>query len=69
MMKQNEIRAELVRRGVKTVDIAAECNVARPSVSHVIAGRRSTLHIRKAIAKAIEKPVSEIWPETATRKE
>lgn len=65
MMKPKEIRAELILNEIKVQDIAKECGVARPNVSRVIAGGRRTWHIREAIARAIKKPVSEIWPETA----
>lgn len=69
MMTPNEIRAELIRHGVKVIDIAQQCGIKHPNVSAVIAGQRPTAYIREAIAKAINKPVTEIWPEkTASKK-
>lgn len=64
-MKPNEIRAELIKRGIKVTDIAEQCGVKQPNVSAVISGGRSTLHIRKAISRAIKTTISEIWPEPA----
>lgn len=62
MMKPNQIRAELLLNDKRITDIARELGLKHPNVSAVIAGKRPTLHIRKAIAKAINKPVDEIWP-------
>ncbi len=62
-MKPNEIRAELIRRNVRVTDIASSLGLPHPNVCAVIAGKRPTKHIRRAIAKAINKPVREIWPE------
>ncbi len=68
MMKTNEIRSALVLNGVKVKDIADQCKVKQPSVSAVIAMKRPTFHIREAIAKAIKKPYSDVWPEAANKK-
>lgn len=63
VMKPNERRAELVRRGVKVASIARELGITGPSVSQVINERRSTPRIKEAIAKAIGKPVDEVFPD------
>jgi lambda repressor-like predicted transcriptional regulator len=67
-MTPNEIRAELMIKGVRVIDIAANLGIKHPNVSAVIAGKRPTGHIRQAIASAINKSVSEIWPEAASGK-
>lgn len=63
-MKPNEIRAELIRHNVKVTNIAKSLGLKHPNVSRVIAGDRPTKRIRVAIAEAINKPVSEIWPDS-----
>lgn len=62
-MKPNEIRAELMRHNVQQSEIARELGITRPNVSVVVSGKRPNPIIRAAIAKAINKPVSEIWPD------
>lgn len=66
-MKTNDRRAELIRRGVQVKTIAAELGIKAPSVSQVISGRRRTPRIQQAIAKAIGKPVEEVFPEPVTK--
>lgn len=62
-MTPNEIRAELVRRGIRQSDIARTIKVTRAAVSHVIAGRTRAKRIRLLIAAAIERPVADVWPD------
>ena len=54
--------------GVTQREIALMLNVSPVSVNNVISGRRTTPRIRKAIAFAIGKPVSELWPEQPSTK-
>ena len=62
--KDFEIKAELARKGISQREIALMLKVSPVSVNNVISGKRKTPRIRKAIALAIGKPVSEItWPE------
>lgn len=61
-MKPNEIRAALVLRDISIQSIADKCGVKRPSVSMVISRKRHTQHIQEAVARAIEKPVEEVFP-------
>ncbi len=63
-MKPNEIRAEFMRLGKPISSIADELNLPRSSISAVISGNRPNPKVRAAIAKAINKSVHEIWPET-----
>ncbi len=67
-MKPNEIRAELLKNDVKIKDIASELGLVSPCISAVISGRRRTPKVREAIARAINKPVNEIWPPKETIK-
>ena len=64
-MEPNEIRAEMVRRKVTVVSIAKSLGVRQPNVSQVIYGVRPTRRIRQAIADSIDRPIDEIWPDTA----
>lgn len=43
--------------------IAASCELSTAAVHQVINGDRPNPRIRTAIAKAINKPVSDIWPD------
>jgi len=63
-MKGHEITYAIRSNGHKVSEIAKELGLKQPTVSAVIYGKRPTPRIRKAIALAIGKPVSEIWPDT-----
>jgi lambda repressor-like predicted transcriptional regulator len=58
-----EIKAALALAGIYQTDIARKVGVHPVHVNDVIYGRRPTPRIRAAIAEAINKPVSEIWPD------
>ena len=62
-MNVNNIKAELIMKNVKQTEIARSLGITSASVNEVITGRRKNPRIREAIAAAINKPVSEIWPE------
>ncbi len=68
-MEPNEIRAELLKKNIQVTEIARQLGVTHPNVSVVISGKRPNPKVRKAIAKAINKSVAEIWPEEAGREE
>lgn len=61
-MSPNEIRAELVRRGIQRQAIAAQLGIANAGVSQVISGVKKTPRVRAAIAAAIGQPVEEVFP-------
>lgn len=63
-MTPNEIRAELVRRGITVTAIAKEKNVAVPSVSQNISGVRETRHIQEHIAARIDRTYEQVFPVT-----
>ena len=64
-MEPNEIRAHLMLNNVRVSDIARSLSLPHSNVTVVITGKRPNPRVRAAIAKAIKKPESEIWPETA----
>ena len=59
-----EIKAALILKGIKMVEVAEKCNVKPTTVSQVIAGRSKSARIQITIAKIIEKEVGEIWPKS-----
>ena len=59
-----EIKAALILKGIKMVEVAEKCNVKPTTVSQVIAGRSKSARIQITIAKIIEKDVCEIWPKS-----
>lgn len=65
-MSPNEIKAELVRRGIKIKDIARQVGVSGEAVTMAISGKYTYRghRIRPYIARAIERTESEIWPES-----
>lgn len=64
-MSPNEIKAELVRRGIKIKDIARQAGVSGEAVTMAISGKYTYRgrRIRPYIARAIGRTESEIWPE------
>ncbi len=67
-MTPNEIRAEFMRLGKPISSIADELNLPRSSISVVISGKRPNPKVRNAIARAINRPVNEIWPPKGANK-
>jgi lambda repressor-like predicted transcriptional regulator len=61
----NEIKAELVRRGIKLIDIAKEAGVPPSRVTEAINERylKKNHRIRKYIADALGMPSEKIWPD------
>ncbi len=49
--------------GIKQVTIADRLKVSRSFVSEVVAGKKRTYRVRRAIARALGKTVAELWPE------
>ena len=62
-MTPREIRAELILRGINQRQIAAQLGVSESIISHVISGRRRSDRIRRAIARALGKPVHRVFPD------
>lgn len=62
-MTPDEIRIALIRNGnVSQADIARECNVTASHVRRVITGQSVSDRVQKAIAKAIRRKVTEVFP-------
>ena len=62
-METKKIKSDLILAGVTQSEIARSLNVAVACVNDVVTGKRKNPRIRAAIAEAINKPVSEIWPD------
>ncbi len=64
-MKPNEIRAELLLKGIRPTMIARKLKVSRAAVSNVISGKFKSIRIQEEIAQLIDRTVEEIWPQWA----
>lgn len=64
-MTPNQIRAEMMLKNIRPVDIARRLNVTRSAVTNVIKGVKTSQRIREAIAEAIGKDVEAVWPLSA----
>ncbi|SEO97602.1 hypothetical protein [Propionispora vibrioides] len=64
-MKPNEIRAELLLKGIRPTMIADKLKVSRAAVSSVISGKLKSMRIQEEIAQQIDRKVEEIWPQWA----
>lgn len=62
-MQTNEIKALMVLKGVKTIDIARHEGVTRTWVSLVLNRHARSRRIRKAIAKALGVSYKDLWGE------
>lgn len=62
-MTPREIRAELILRGINQRSIADQLGVSESAVSHVISGRKRSDRIRRAVARALGKPVHRVFPD------
>lgn len=60
-MEANDIKAELVRRGVKQADIARTVGKSPQLVYDVLRGYRRNAAIEREIAQRIGKPVSRVF--------
>ncbi len=58
-----KIKALMVLKGVTGVDIARKLGISRVTVAVVLNGHGKSRRVQKAIADALERPVSELWPE------
>lgn len=62
-MAPNEIRAELIRRGIKINDIARECGVTRSAASQAILRVYRGERIRRVVARRLGLSYHEVWGE------
>ena len=61
-MHREEIKYSLRVTGSSLAQLARENDVSRSTMSKVAANQVTTLRLRTAIANAMDKEVSEIWP-------
>ena len=61
--KKTKVNRLLKVAGVKQKDIAAQVGVTPQFVNSVVNGRRATPRVVQAIAAALGRSVSELWPE------
>ena len=62
-MNSQEIKNLLKTNGVKQLNIASSLGVSHVAVSLVVRNRAVSSRIRQAIAEAVNKPISDLWPE------
>jgi predicted transcriptional regulator len=62
-MKGYIIRQMLADNKIKVNDIAKQLGVSHVAVSKVIHGKSRSNRVSNAIAKAVNKSVSDLWPE------
>ncbi|HWP96444.1 MAG TPA: helix-turn-helix domain-containing protein [Syntrophomonadaceae bacterium] len=66
-MSPREIKAELILRGISVKEIAETAGVTSPAVTQTINHQKGSsfkgYRIREVIAKALGKPVNDIWPD------
>lgn len=67
-MKPIEIKIALMRAGFTQAEIAQSCGVTPTQVHRVIFCNTVSDNVRRTIAKAINKDVSDVWPEYYLRK-
>ena len=67
MSKQNGIHIKilLLQKGVSQAEIARQVRVTQATVSRVIAGKRRTPAVRKAVACVCGVRVEDLWPTEA----
>ncbi|MDA8082319.1 MAG: helix-turn-helix transcriptional regulator [Nitrospiraceae bacterium] len=58
----NEVKAELVRAGIKHNQLARQLRVSNTMISLVVSGKKKSARIRLAIAKALGMKVEDLWP-------
>jgi transcriptional regulator with XRE-family HTH domain len=57
-----KIRAMMILRDVKQVDICRQLRVNSSTVSLIVSGKKKSARIRAAIAEALGFKVEELWP-------
>ncbi len=62
MSTPRDIKIALIERGTSGAAVARSLGVDRTMVYHVIAGRAKSPRVREAIARAVGKKVSDLWP-------
>lgn len=52
----------MVLNGIKQIDICRKLHVKPATVSQIVSGKRKSDRIQRAIAKALNMQVDELWP-------
>lgn len=60
-MKPNEIRAEIIRRGLSLTKIAEKAGCSVPEISMCISGTRIYPSIRRVIARQLGRRVTDVF--------
>lgn len=55
------LRIAFLRRDRSFADVARRLGITRAAVAHVVVGRKATPRIRRALARAAGRRLSEIW--------
>jgi len=63
-MPPNEIRIEMIRKGVTQSGLARDIGVSVQGVHMTIEGKSVSHRVRTAVAEAIGKDLKEVWPST-----
>jgi len=66
-MTPTERKVLLLRAGIKQAEIARELGVTQSTVYKIIHDLKASRRVREAIARAVDKPVKELWPQEARR--
>lgn len=62
---RNKIKARLIERGIKLVDIARELGVTRSAVSQALMSRLGSPRIRAEVAKRLNTTPDKLWQRAA----
>jgi lambda repressor-like predicted transcriptional regulator len=57
------IKAEMRMRGVTPAALADQLGLTRPSVTSVINGKQTSRPVMDAVAKVLDRKVSDLWPQ------
>ncbi len=56
-----EIKARLIRKGIKIKDIAKEAQVSASFVSMVIYGKKKSKKVQEIISRKLNEPYNSLW--------
>jgi transcriptional regulator with XRE-family HTH domain len=60
-LRGNVVKVEILKRDLTQKELARRLGVSLPQISMVVTGKRSTLWIRKAIARELGMKVEELF--------
>lgn len=60
-MDANKIKAQLIAKGIKQVDIARTLGISKGVVSQVISGTRQSYRVQEYIARLLHVPFESLW--------